>query len=146
MAHRHHRHIEGGQRQGRGVEMDEIGAGLAGEAGERGGGPHHRVGPLGGPVEGQAGRQDAGVTGGLGLGQSRGGRRRPHQRDRHAQPALPQAGGEFEAVLPDPAQRVGGHQDMGRGMSHRHPQPASNSASGRGRSSWMSLKRSNCAR
>ena len=146
VAHGHDRHIEGGQSQGRSVEMDEVGAQDAGEVGERRGGPRHLVRRPGGPVEGKAGRQDAGTAVGLGPGQILEGGHRSHQRDRHRQPAPPQAGGEFEAVLPDAAKGVGGHQDVGRGWSHRHPQPASSSESGRGRSSWMSLKRSNCPR
>ena len=60
-------------------------------------------------------------------------------------PMRRKAGRQLEAVLPDPADAVGDQQDAARRAArrgHAHRQARSSSASGSGRSSWMSLNAS----
>ncbi|GLS53690.1 hypothetical protein GCM10007886_18730 [Methylobacterium gregans] len=66
MADRDDRHGEVGERERRGVEVDEVGADLAREPGEGGGSGADLLRPPGRPVEGQPGRQDPRAGGGGG--------------------------------------------------------------------------------
>ena len=130
-----------GRRKGRMVEVDEIRPRAPRELGDtRAGASHGRA--IGCQPFGIEPRVDHHETRGLGIATSSRLHGRPQHRQRHGIAGGRQAPGEVEAVGPNAADRIGGHQDTAAGQ-HAGQHAASRAGSGSGRPSWMSLKASN---
>ena len=97
------------------VELDEVGAKLSRQRRDRRTGGAHRPRPVGEPVERHAGVDHPDTIGHRLALVGRG--RRPQHRQHRLEPVRDQSGGQLGRVLPDAADRVGGHQQLHAAMS-----------------------------